>query len=271
MRRLVINLDRSRDRLAHITAEFTRIGIAFERIEAIDARNRPELDHIEQNVRYTNRLRLTGGEIACLLSHRACWKIIASGDAPYVAIFEDDAVFCADAGALLDNADWIPPDTDIIKLETFFQKTMVGRKRIPAGPGFSISRLLADHMGTGGYIISKQAASDLVEATREITGTVDDLIFNPDFPMARRKTIYQLIPALCAQDNLLGHKTVRFPSLLEDTRDVQWTVAVPSEKHAKTTAARLVAEIGRVIRRFVDFYRQRQKIVIPFDPPEPKD
>lgn len=271
MKCLVINLDRSPDRLAHITTEFARIGVAFERVEAIDARARPELDQMPQNLLYTKRLRLTGGEIACLLSHRACWMIIAGGDAPYAAIFEDDVIFSARAGALLGNADWIPADADIIKLETFFQKTMVGWKRISAGPGFSISRLLGDHMGTGGYIISKRTASDLIEASQEISVAVDDLVFNPAFPIMPSKTIYQLIPALCAQGQLLGHKTPELPSLLKEKRDMQWALTATDEKRRKTAAGRVRAEIRRLIRHIVDFRRRLQRRVIPFHPPNAKD
>ncbi|WP_348625593.1 glycosyltransferase family 25 protein [Mesorhizobium sp. L2C084A000] len=84
MKRLVINLDRSPDRLARVTAEFARIGVPFERVQAIDARDRPDLDQLPQNVGYRNRLPLTDGEIACLLSHRACWAAIAQGLQPRV-------------------------------------------------------------------------------------------------------------------------------------------------------------------------------------------
>lgn len=269
MKCLVINLRRSQDRLSHVTAQFARIGIAFERIEAVDARERPELDQMTQNSVSTNRLRLTGGEVACLLSHRACWMIIARGDAPYAAIFEDDIVFCARAGALLGNADWIPADADIIKLETFFHKTKVARKRIPVGPGFSISRLWADHVGTGGYIISKQTASDLIEATREIRSTVDDLVFNPGLTISPRKRIYQLIPALCAQDQQLAHKATGLPSLLEEERGMRRTP--PGDKRRRTAAERVKVEVGRVIRQIAEFRGWRQKMVIPFDPPEAKE
>ena len=42
---LVLNLDRSTDRLADITAQFLRIGMPFERIPAIDGR-KPLPDHV---------------------------------------------------------------------------------------------------------------------------------------------------------------------------------------------------------------------------------
>ena len=181
MKCLVINLDRSPDRLAHITAEFARIGVAFERIVAIDARDHPDLVLQPQHAMYAIR-HLSRSEIACMHSHRACWSIIARDDAPYGAIFEDDMVFSAKAGALLADARWIPADADAIKLETFFSKTMIQRKRTPVGHGFSVFRLRRSHMGTGGYVLSRQMARDLLEATAQTNAAADDLVFNPAFP-----------------------------------------------------------------------------------------
>ncbi|WP_421914751.1 glycosyltransferase family 25 protein [Mesorhizobium sp.] len=254
-----------------MTAEFARIGVAFERVEGIDARARPDLDQMPQKVLYTKRLRLTGGEIACLLSHRACWMMIAGGDDPYVAIFEDDVVFSDEAGALLGHAGWIPADADIVKLETFFRKTMIGRKRIVADDRFSLSRLYTDHTGTGGYIISKQTARDLIEASKEIRVAVDDLVFNPTFPILPRKTIYQLVPALCAQDHLLGDRAIGLPSLLKEPRDVQWAAIEAAGKPRKTVAGRMKVELARVARHIVDFCRLRRQTIVPFGPSNAKE
>lgn len=271
MRCLVINLDRSAERLAHVTAQFALIGVAFERVQAIDAQDRPELDHLPQHVRYEKRLRLTSGEIACLLSHRACWTIIAQGDAPFGAIFEDDIVFSSKASALIGNADWIPADADIIKLETFFWNPLVGRKRIPAGAHFSLFRLYAEHVGTGGYIVSKRAARNLIDATREISVAVDDLVFNPIYQPPPRKTVYQMVPALCIQDHLLGDKAFGLPSLLKQPRDAQWAAVEVVQKPRKTAAGRVKAEFARVVQRVAYFCLQRQKMAIPFDRPDAKD
>ena len=170
MKCLVINLDRSRDRLAHVSAEFARIGIAFERVVAIDARDRPDLAEMPQGKK---QLRMADGEIACLLSHKQCWSMIAAGEDAYGAIFEDDVVFADNAGALLADVGWIPADADIVKLETFFNRTVISREQIACGQGFSASRLYAVHIGTAGYILSRQAARDLIEATNDIAIPVD--------------------------------------------------------------------------------------------------
>ncbi|WP_246673937.1 glycosyltransferase family 25 protein [Mesorhizobium sp. B2-3-13] len=69
MKCLVINLHRSPDRLAHLSAEFARIGTAFQRVAAIGARSHPELGQQPQHPMYAPR-RLLGSEIACLHSHR---------------------------------------------------------------------------------------------------------------------------------------------------------------------------------------------------------
>lgn len=262
MKCLLINLDRSPDRLAHMTAEFDRIGIAFERIAAVDGRSHPELEQQPQHPLYGTR-RLLSSEIACLHSHRACWSILAQDKARYGAVFEDDVVFSAAAGPLLSDSGWIPADADVVKLETYFKRTLIHRRGISAGHGFSAYRLYKNHPGTGGYIISRQAARDLLEATEKINVTADDLIFTPAFPTSSSKKIYQLVPALCAQDQFVGD---RLPSLLAEERDaISAKTGVPA-KTRKPVAERIMKEAGRTMRWVVDFCRFRRHIVVPFDP-----
>ncbi|WP_051355327.1 glycosyltransferase family 25 protein [Mesorhizobium erdmanii] len=261
MKCLVINLDRSPDRLVHMIAEFARIGTAFERIAAVDARSHPELAQQPQHPIYGVR-RLLGSEIACLHSHRACWSILACDEARYGAIFEDDVVFSANAGPLLADDGWIPADADIIKLETYFRRTLIHRRSISAGHGFSTSRLYKNHPGTGGYIISRQAALDLLEATEKINVTADDLIFTPALRSSSSKKIYQLVPALCVQDQFVGN---RLPSLLGRERDALCAVDELAVKRKRPATARILKEAGRIQRWIVDFCRFRRHIVVPFD------
>jgi glycosyl transferase, family 25 len=264
MKCLVINLDRSPDRLAHIMAEFTRIGIAFERIAAIDARDHPDIVLEPQHAMYAIR-RLSHSEIACMHSHRACWAIIAQDEAPYGAVFEDDMVFSARAGALLADSSWIPADADAIKLETFFSKTMIQRKRTGVGHGFAVFRLRGSHMGTGGYILSRQMARDLLEATAQANAAADDLVFNPAFPTSGEKTIYQLVPALCAQDQFVGD---RLPSLLYEEREAAWDASGLNIKRRRPMAEKIRIETWRVVEWIIDYCRLRHYTVVPLDPPE---
>lgn len=258
MKCLVINLDRSSDRLAHVTAEFARIGVAFERVAAIDAMDRPDLSRLATK-------RMSSVEVACLLSHRACWAIIAAGDDSHGAVFEDDVVLSARAGDLLGDAGWIPADADIVKIETFRQKISLKRKRISCGSNFTASRLLSAHIGAAGYILSKQAARDLFDATENADTPVDQLIFNPLFPTSSSKVIYQLIPAICLQDRLLGKEGNMLPSLLKSDRARRSKATRASEKGVKNAVTKTRTEIRRLVIQIVNIWRLRQRTIIPFE------
>ena len=265
MKCLVINLDRSPERLAHMTAEFARINIGFERVAGIDAKQHPDLALQPQHAIHAIR-PLSCSEIACLHSHRACWTIIAQDDAPYGAVFEDDMVFSSRAGALLGDTSWVPADADVVKLETFFSRTVIQRRRTSAGHGFSMVRLRKGHPGAGGYLLSRQMARDFLEATAQINIAVDDLIFDPI--MSAGRTVYQLVPALCAQDQFVAD---RLPSLLDQERDAARTVSGLMTRQRKPTAVRISREARRTMRWIADFCRFRQRIVVPLDPIEATD
>lgn len=189
MKCLVINLDRSIDRLADVTAEFDRIDVAFERVAGIDATTGTSVAAPP----------LTEAEVCCFLSHRLCWQIIADGADQFGAVFEDDVVFSHDAGPLLTDDGWVPRDADVVKLETFFVRVRIGRRHVPVRNGYSTTKLAGQHMGACGYVISKKAAQKLLKSTRRLPETLDFVLFNPALITTARNRTYQLIPALCAQ------------------------------------------------------------------------
>ena len=185
----MINLDRSIDRLADVTAEFSRIGIPFERVAAVDAAaGAPFIAP-----------PLTEAEICCFLSHRLCWQSIADGPDRYGAVFEDDVVFSHDAGAMLADDTWIPRDADVVKLETFFGRVRIGSQPVPVKNGYFTTRLFGQHLGACGYLISKKAAQKLLKDTKRLKAAVDLALFSPNEMTTARNTTYQLMPALCAQ------------------------------------------------------------------------
>ncbi len=264
MRCLVINLDRSADRLAHVIAEFGRIGVAFERIAAVDALQRPDLSQMPMRPGALP-WRLADSEVACLLSHRACWSILAAGDDPYGAIFEDDVVFTARAGPLLADSSWVPADADIVKLETFLQKTIIGLRRSGVGHGFSASRLYGVHVGCAGYILSKQAASTLLDATEEIGIPVDHVLFDPVLQPKPDRVVYQLSPALCIQEQHLRPGTAQLPSLIRQDRETRSPPNGSTQEPMKSTRARVMREIGRLSRRISELRRFRHSVIVPFE------
>jgi glycosyl transferase family 25 len=265
MRCLVINLDRSPDRLAHVSAEFGRIGIAFERVAAVDALRRPDLSEMTMRTEASLPWRLADTEIGCLLSHRACWSMIAMGDDAHAAVFEDDIVFAAKAGALLADSSWVPADAGIVKLETVFHRTLVGLLGIGAGHGFSAKRLHGLHLGCAGYIVSKRTAAALIEATSEIGIPVDHVLFDPEHQPAPGWVGYQLSPALCTQLQFVEPGTDRLPSLIQPDRETRYPADAGGERPRRSTATRVKREIGRLLRRLDDLRHLRRPVFVPFD------
>jgi GR25 family glycosyltransferase involved in LPS biosynthesis len=69
---LFINLASRTDRLEHVTAEFTKMGITAERVDAI---------------------KMTSGAIGCTLSHIKCLELAKDRNYEHVFICEDDITF----------------------------------------------------------------------------------------------------------------------------------------------------------------------------------
>lgn len=197
MKCYVINLDRAIDRLAAVTVEFSRIGVAFERVAGVDARAGAPFA----------ALPLTEAEVCCFLSHRRCWEIIADGPDQYGVVFEDDVVFSHDAGSMLVDDSWVPLDADLVKIETFYNRVRVGSRHTPAKNGYSVTRLFGQHLGSCGYLISKGAARRLLKSTMRLKAPVDVALFSPGQMTSARNNIYQLMPALCVQALFISGNT----------------------------------------------------------------
>ncbi|MGX7876463.1 hypothetical protein ACVDG5_030640 [Mesorhizobium sp. ORM6] len=93
----------------------------------------------------------------------------------------------------------------------------------------------------------------------------DNLIFDPAFVTSTGKTIYQLVPAICAQDQFVRN---RLPSLLEQERDAERVASGLAAQRRKPTIARIGREAWRMARWIADFCRFRRQIVVPLDPIE---
>jgi glycosyl transferase family 25 len=187
MRVHLINLDRSPERLATMRQALAERGVGFERLSAIDGRALGA----EVLARHPD---ISAGEIGCLLSHRAAWKLIADGDEPFGAVLEDDGLLSRSIRLFTANTAWIPEDANLVKLETWHKRILAARTATSHHAGRSIVRLYSPHLGAAGYIISRPTAAALL--TEDAANVpVDVLLFGSTV-----LKIYQVAPALCTQD-----------------------------------------------------------------------
>ena len=183
----VINLDRHPDRLAHMRGELA--GVAFERAAAVDGTAMP-----------AETGPLTRFERACLASHQQLWRrLVASGE-PHACVLEDDLHLSADFGALLADPRWVPADAHAVKLDTYFQRVMLGEPR-PALGRLELARLYSRHQSSAAYIVTREGAKRYLELTAEPRLPADYALF-PKNPRALGLVIYQMVPAVALQDHL---------------------------------------------------------------------
>jgi glycosyl transferase family 25 len=213
----VINLDRSADRLAHMNVELGRVGVAFERVAAVDgAALRPdELRAFRAARSEANPGGWLPGEIGCFLSHLEAWRRIATGVEAWATIFEDDVRVAADLRALLASADWIPAEADVVRLEANRPMRLADGRPIEAAPGRKVFRALSGTAGAAGYLIAKDACRWLIETPARLHTSADNFLFKPKVSaVARRLRRYQVVPAVCVQEGVAEGEP-RTPSLIK--------------------------------------------------------
>jgi glycosyl transferase, family 25 len=201
MKAYCINLDRRPERLAHMTAEFAKAGIVFERISAVDGQD-PAVAAAAASLPVSHvGVPITPGVHGCFESHREFWRrVVASGD-KWGMVFEDD-VLLAPAINLYLQDNWIPADADIVKLETSTQLVHVFRRRLKAPGGRYLSQLNSTHWGTGCYIISATTAQRLLREVQGVGEAVDSVLFSTDLDTFATLRVYQMVPAPVVQGQL---------------------------------------------------------------------
>ena len=100
----VINLDSRKDRLARITGNLNRLGVEFERIDAVYMKRDGGSPRVlEAPLKFNpakNRMfdynPISTGALGCYYSHMLAWKRIADEKLDFAVILEDDAELGAD-------------------------------------------------------------------------------------------------------------------------------------------------------------------------------
>jgi glycosyl transferase family 25 len=186
-----------------MTGQAARLGLALERVEAVDGAGAPAAA-VDRWFEGGGPLgEIPRGDKACLLSHRAAWELFAAGGEPHAVFLEDDVRLSRSAPALLASDNWIPTGIGIVKLEHYGppgQRVLLGDMRA-VGEDFRIGRMLSRHTGAAAYILSRGAAEILLRQTG-FDLPVDHLLFNPNnSPLFASLSPWQLVPAIARQED----------------------------------------------------------------------
>ena len=263
MKKFVISLLTAQERREHIRNEFAKRNVDFEFFDAITPASMSKAALQLGLTDYTTTLHQN--EVSCLLSHMVLWKKAVDERLDYISIFEDDIYLGEQAKDFLSDDRWIPRECSVIKLEVFYKKIGVALKQnnfvVPNNRKLLLLR--ETHMGCGGYILSRDIAVKLLDFIIEskILVPVDHVVFRE----CPKLEIYQLSPALCVQDMILTKGKTRFPSTLEEVRNVRKGKKICKDKlkynvKLRKESARIFKQIQNLIVDLIKF-RQGIKIV----------
>jgi glycosyl transferase family 25 len=255
---LVINLDRSPERMAHMEAQLSRLGVAYDRLQAVDGRT---LDRD-----YVGKFPpMAASQVGCYLSHKAAWQRIADGTEPYGIVLEDDIHIAPAFADFARSSEWVPADAGIVKFETL--NRLVALDRIPHSTwyGSALCRLRSVHPGTGGYLLSVEAARHLLTTRAAPREPADDAMFYVEEPWRHLPIVYQVDPAVCIQDMFVlsqpkdprlasvqeikrrRHKSLAHRTVREARRFYRWLMA------GEASAAAAIGMRPRLIQKVVPF------------------
>ncbi|NDV86921.1 glycosyl transferase [Aurantimonas aggregata] len=159
----VINLDRSPDRLAAISADAASSGLTLERVPAVDGAaasvetRRRVLD--EAGFRRLHGKVPMDGEYGCYASHLDAFDSFLSGDADAAVIFEDDVRPTADFVPVVEAIAAVD-DWDLVKLMHHRMPALRSRRRLPGGRVLGLA-WFGPTGSSACYLINRRAATIL--------------------------------------------------------------------------------------------------------------
>ncbi|HFB9505409.1 TPA: glycosyltransferase family 25 protein [Neisseria gonorrhoeae] len=274
MQNHVISLASAAERRAHIAATFGRHGIPFQFFDALMPSEALEQAMGELVPGLVRHNLLSGVEKACFMSHAVLWKQALDEGLPYIAVFEDDVLLGEGAEQFLAEDAWLQerfdPDTAfIVRLETMFMHVLTSPSGVADYGGRAFPLLESEHWGTAGYIISRKAMRFFLQhfamLQPEQIKPIDLMMFS-DFFDKEGVLVYQVSPALCAQElhyTKFHNKSSVLGSLLEDERS-----KIPKQKHKdRTLKERLIhalTKISREKKKWEERKKMSEAVIIPF-------
>lgn len=212
MRILLINLDRQPERLSHMRSQLDKLGLAYERVAAIDKYALTSADLPANST-------MTPGELACACSHFACWtRALECGD-DEVLILEDDVFIAPQLTDVLAAHAPLPADAHLVRFETRRQRVQLDNHYHAYSEGIALRRMYSAHPGTAGYVITRKGAKRLLAERWRYDHALDGALFEPKSALFHELVVYQCDPGLVIQADVL--ETRALPAYLRSDLEAE--------------------------------------------------
>ncbi|MCO6383944.1 glycosyltransferase family 25 protein [Oceanicola sp. 502str15] len=106
------------------------------------------------------------GARGCFLAHARAWTMLVESGAPRGFIYEDDAIFAADAATPLEAME-SAQGFDIIRFEATRLRSIQSRRGRPLASGYDLHRYHDASIGAAAYLLTRSAAERLIALARQ--------------------------------------------------------------------------------------------------------
>ncbi len=168
MHAYVVNLARSLDRRAHITAELEKTGLDYEIVTAVDGREIDLTDSHLVDPSFLDKVPFPAGTAGCALSHLNIYKQIIADGFDTALIIEDDVTLPADLASLAEAvaAQLAGAEAALLSVDSPepCQLSRAGSVPLPDGRVLALPIDIRQPRSTGTYVITREACERMVEA-----------------------------------------------------------------------------------------------------------
>ena len=176
----VISLKDEKIRRQSIVDQMQKLSMDFAFIDAIDGRQfdmatHPQYDRGKRLAFF--RQDMTGGEMGCLLSHRACFQKMVDDNIERALILEDDAILYDDFADVLPKLLNVKTPYELARfLYTEKVSILTQRTAEPIDETYKLNRLMTTPGGAHAYVLTLSGAKKLLKHTQKNWLPIDTLI-----------------------------------------------------------------------------------------------
>lgn len=189
---LLINLNKSTDRLSFQQQQLTKLNLPMQRLTAIQGDDILP-DEYETLANGWQR-KLYPAEVACFLSHQAAWQYVSDSKKPWL-ILEDDALLAQSVPAILCKLNDEADEFDYVNLETRYRSKWLDKKSIDLINGYQIRRLYQDRNGSAAYVLFPSGARKLLTKAQQSKPALADAFLSCSYEL----NAWQIYPAAAIQ------------------------------------------------------------------------
>lgn len=176
----VISLKGAQERRAFMSEQLDTLGLPFRFYDAVDGRGWDVPAHLSYDKAKRRAFfgkDLSGGEMGCLLSHRAIYEKMLREGTPEVLVLEDDAILHADLPKVLGALERMGEPYDLIRFLGSDKVAKLEQKIVaPITGQYTLNRLCTTPGGAHAYIITQAGAQKLLKHMQRNFLPVDTLM-----------------------------------------------------------------------------------------------